>query len=195
VFDMPNNFSASYTVELPFDKLFHSNNRGIRGWRISGITTFTNGTPVQIYEYDDRSLTGSTSNSPQFGSLDQPNRAPGPIYVNRNPRKQYINSNGALVNPYFNYNLFSFEQLGTIGNSSRRFFLGPGLNNWTLALLKDVSLTESMRLEFRGEFFNVFNHTQFVNGVDGGATDGSTFGGAFSVQAPRIGQVAVKFIF
>jgi hypothetical protein len=195
VFDMPNNFSASYTVEMPFDKLFHSNNRGIRGWKISGITTFTNGTPVQIYEQDDRSLTGSTGNSPQYGSLDEPNRAPGPIYVNRNPRKQYIDASGVLQNPYFNYNLFSPEALGTIGNSSRRFFYGPGLNNWSLALLKDVKVTESMRFEFRGEFFNAFNHTQFVNGVDGGLTDGSNFGHAGSVQAPRIGQVAVKFFF
>ena len=73
--------------------------------------------------------------------------------------------------------------------------MGPGLNDWTLALLKDVKLTEKLGLEFRGEVFNASNHTQFVNGVDGGATDGSTFRGAFGVQAPRIGQVALKFIF
>ena len=76
MFDLTNNFSASYTVELPFDKLFHSNNRGIRGWKISGITTFTDGTPVQISENDDNSLLGSTSNSPQYGFTDQPNWSP-----------------------------------------------------------------------------------------------------------------------
>jgi len=195
VFDIPNNFSASYTYELPFDKLFHSNNRGIRGWKISGITTFTNGTPVQIYESDDASLLGSTSNSPQYGFTDEPNRAPGAIYVNRNPRNQYFNSSGVLVNPYFNASLFSPETLGQQGNSSRRFFFGPGLNNWNLALLKDLNLTERLKVEFRGEFFNAFNHTQFVGGIDGGVNDGSTFGGAFNVQAPRIGQVAIKFIF
>lgn len=199
VFDMPNNFSASYTVELPFDKLFHSNNRGIRGWKVSGITTFTNGTPVQITEVDDNSLTGSTGGSPQYGSLDEPNRAPGPIYVNRNPRKTYIDANGVLQNPYFNYKLFSAEAVGTIGNSNRRFFYSPGLNNWSLSLLKDVKLTERMRLEFRAEFFNTFNHAQFVseggNGVDGGEIDGSTFGRAGGVQSPRIGQVAAKFFF
>ena len=166
VFDMPNNFSASYTVELPFDKLFHSNNRGIRGWKISGITTFTNGTPVQMLEQDDNSLTGSEGNSPQYGSLDEPNRLPGSIYVNRNPRKEYLNANGVLQNPYFNPSLFTNEALGTIGNSNRRFFYGPGLNNWSLSLLKDVKLTERMRMEFRAEFFNAFNHAQFVNGVD-----------------------------
>ena len=126
VFDIPSNFSASYTYELPFDKLFHSNNRGIRGWKISGITTFTNGTPVQMFETDDNSLLGSTSNSPQYGFTDEPNRAPGPIYVNRNPRKQYLDpTTQTLVNPYFNTSLFSFEPLGQQGNSSRRFFFGP----------------------------------------------------------------------
>ena len=195
VFDIPNNFSASYTYELPFDKLFHSNNRGIRGWKISGITTFTNGTPVQVYENDDASLLGSTSNSPQYGFTDEPNRAPGSIYVNRNPRKQYLGPSG-LVNPYFNTSLFTPEALGQQGNSSRRFFLGPGLNNWNLALLKDVKLMERLKVEFRGEFFNAYNHTQFVGGVDGGVNDGpNSFGGAFSAQAARIGQVAIKFLF
>ena len=201
VFDMPNNFSASYTVELPFDKLFHSNNRAIRGWKISGITTFTDGTPVQMAEHDDQSLTGSTGNSPQYGALDEPNRLPGSIYVNRDPRKEYIyvdptTQAQTLKNPYFNTSLFTPETLGTIGNSNRRFFYGPGLNNWSLSLLKDLKLTERLRMEFRAEFFNAFNHAQFVNGVDGYIDDGPTsFGKASSVAAPRIGQVAAKFFF
>jgi hypothetical protein len=197
VFDMPNNFSASYTYELPFDKLFHSNNRGIRGWKVSGITTFTNGTPVQIVESDDNSLLGSTSNSPQAGATDEPNRLPSNIYVNRNPRKQYLDpTTNTLVNPYFNPALFTKEALGQQGNASRRFFLGPGLNNWNLALLKDVKLTEKLKLEFRGEFFNAFNHTQFVGGISGDIVPGpSSFGGAFSAQGARVGQVAAKFIF
>jgi hypothetical protein len=116
--------------------------------------------------------------------------------VNRNPRKEYLNSNGVLQNPYFNPSLFTNEALGSIGNSNRRFFYGPGLNNWSLSLLKDVKLTERMRMEFRAEFFNAFNHAQFVNGVDGNIHDGlSSFGNAGSVAAPRVGQVAAKFFF
>jgi hypothetical protein len=197
VFDLTHNLSASYTYELPFDKLFRRNSRATRGWKISGITTFTTGTPIQISESDDNSLLGSTSNSPQAGATDEPIYTPGSIYVNRNPRKQYLDPNTrTLVNPYFNPALFSFEAIGQQGNASRRFFHGPGLNNWNLALLKDVKLTERLKLEFRGEFFNAFNHTQFVGGIDGGINDGpSSFGGAFSAQAARIGQVAAKFIF
>ena len=196
VFNITNNFSASYTVEIPFDKLFRMSNRATRGWKISGITTFTNGTPVQISENDDNSLVGSTSNSPQYGFTDAPIRAPGAIYVNRNPRKQYVGSNGALVNPYFNTATLSYEALGQQGNANRRYFAGPGLNNWNLTLMKDLKVTERLKLEFRGEFLNAFNHAQFVGGVDGLINDGpGSFGGAFSVQAPRIGEIAVKILF
>jgi hypothetical protein len=187
VFDMRHNFSASYTYELPFDKLFGQDNRLTRGWKVSGITSFTTGVPVQISEPDDQSLLGSTGNSPQAGSTDEPNYTPGKILNNTNPRDGQ---------PYFNTSLFSEEPLGGQGTASRRFFHGPGVNNWNLALLKDVKLKESVSLEFRGEFFNVFNHAQFYGGVNGDFNAGpGAFGIVTSAAAPRIGQVAVKLRF
>jgi hypothetical protein len=68
-----------------------------------------------------------------------------------------------------------------------------------MALLKDTRLTETTRLQFRAEFFNLFNHTQFnaVNGNISGA--GSTspfgFGNALSTQQARIGQLSLKLLF
>jgi hypothetical protein len=187
VFDMRHNFSASYTYELPFDKFFQKDNRLTRGWKVSGITSFTTGVPVQISEPDDQSLLGSTGNSPQAGSTDEPNYTPGKILNNTNPRDGQT---------YFNTSLFSEEPLGGQGTSSRRFFHGPGVNNWNLALLKDVKLRESVSLEFRGEFFNVFNHAQFYGGVNGDFNAGpGAFGMVTSAAAPRIGQVAVKLRF
>ena len=195
VFDLTHNFSASYTYELPFDKLLHSNNRGIRGWKISGVTSFSTGTPIQLYEVDDRSLVGSANNSPQYSSTDEPQYTPGNIVGQHNPRLEF-GPGGGLAHPYFNTSLFDFEPLGGQGSANRRFFHGPGINNWNLALLKDVRLTETKRLEFRAEFFNAFNHTQFVGGVDGNILDGpSSFGGIFGAAAPRIGQLAGKFYF
>jgi hypothetical protein len=187
VFDMRHNFSFSYTYELPFDKLFRKDNRLTRGWKVSGITEFTTGVPVQISEPDDRSLLGSTGNSPQAGSTDEPNYTPGKILNDTNPRDGKT---------YFNTSLFSEEPLGGQGTASRRFFHGPGIDNWNVALLKDVRLKESMTLEFRGEFFNVFNHAQFIGGVNGNFNAGpGSFGMVTSAAAPRIGQVAAKFIF
>ncbi len=199
-FDITHIFSFSYTYELPFDKLFRANNRVTRGWKLSGVTSFTTGVPVTMAEVDDQSLRGNTGNSPQYGSTDEPNYiGGGPIYINKNPRKQYLDPvTNTLVNPYFNPALFTQEGLGQQGTSNRRFFHGPGVNNWNLALLKDVRLTESKSLEFRAEFFNVFNHAQFYGaGTVSGYFDAgpSSFGGAFGAASPRIGQGGVKFIF
>lgn len=62
-----------------------------------------------------------------------------------------------------------------------------------MALLKDLRLTESKALQFRGEFFNAFNHAQF-NAPNGNFLN-SAFGLVTSANAPRIGQVALKFLF
>jgi hypothetical protein len=74
-----------------------------------------------------------------------------------------------------------------------RFFSGPGINNFDTALLKDTRLTEGKTLEFRFEFFNVFNHAQFLN--PSGNINNGAFGYVSSAGDPRIGQVAMKFLF
>lgn len=189
IYDLTHNFAASYTYELPFDKLFGKNNRVTRGWKVSGITQFASGLPVSIFETDDQSLLGNTGNSGFSGGTDEPNLSPGAIFNDRNPRDG---------KPYFNTSLFTKELLGQQGTSRRRFFHGPGINNWNLSLLKDLKLTENKSLEFRGEFFNVFNHAQFYGAfaVDGNVDDGpGSFGKITNAADPRIGQFGVKFLF
>jgi hypothetical protein len=189
IYDMTHNFAASYTVELPFDKLFGKSNQATRGWKISGITQFTSGLPITIMETDDQSLHGNNGNSAFFGSTDEPNYTAGAVLGDTNPRHG---------KPYFNTSLFSQEPLGQQGTARRRFFHGPGLNNWNLSLLKDVRFTESKSLELRAEFFNVFNHAQFYGpfAVDGNLSDGpGSFGTITNAADPRIGQLGIKFMF
>ena len=62
---------------------------------------------------------------------------------------------------------FSPETIGVLGNANRRFFHGPGFNNWDMALRKNTMIGERMAIEFRAEVFNMFNHAQFEN-PDGG---------------------------
>lgn len=189
VYDMTHNFTASYTYELPFDSLFRKDDRLTRGWRVSGITEFTTGIPISISNQVDRNLRGDLGNSPFSGGTDEPNFTPGQILEDTNPRDR---------KHYFNTALFSQEPFGGEGNSARRFFHGPGINNWDLALLKDVRITESKTLEFRGEFFNAFNHAQFYGRVfsQGKFNAGpGTFGMINQAAAPRIAQVALKLIF
>ncbi|MGO8818478.1 MAG: carboxypeptidase regulatory-like domain-containing protein [Terriglobia bacterium] len=180
-FDVAQNFVVSYNYRLPFQKLWRPN-RLTSGWQISGITRFATGFPVYILEPDDHSLLG-TGQSGQGNPIDEPNYTPGNL--------NFTNPRTGLA--YFNTSLFSEDPVGQLGNANRRFFTGPGWNNWDMALVKDLRLTETKSLQFRGEFFNTFNHTQF-GGVTGNYLS-SAFGFVTSANPPRIGQVAMKFIF
>jgi hypothetical protein len=88
---------------------------------------------------------------------------------------------------------FTSETLGSFGTASRRFFSGPGFSNWDMSLMKITHIRESMALEFRAEFFNTFNHTQFNN--PSGNYSSGTFGVVTSARDPRIGQMSLKFVF
>ncbi len=143
---------------LPFDKL-GGPKRLTNGWAISGITRFATGLPVTIVETDDQSLLGTAFGGPITLPVDTPNLI-GPV-VKENPR----NTGGQ----YFSISSFGPSALGKEGNSRRRFFHGPGINNWDIALLKDTTITERFDLQFRAEFFNIFNHAQFLtpSGITG----------------------------
>ena len=187
IFDVPQDLTVSYTVQLPFEKLTGgSAKRLTAGWALSGITTFAKGEPVQLSETDDNSLSGTFADT-----IDVPSYADNGshLFANRNPR----NSAGQ---PYFNPNYFTFEPVGQVGNAMRRFFSGPGINNFDLALLKDTQLTESARVEFRAETFNIFNHAQFMNPSGNiNNTGASGFGFVTQARDPRIMQLALKFLF
>jgi hypothetical protein len=189
-FDLTHNFVASFAYELPFDK-FLPPNRATRGWKLTGITRFTTGLPVFITEQDDNSLLGTGSTGPTGSGVDTPNFTPGPLKIT-DPRKENLTAATPQAT-YFNISLFGPENLGQLGTANRRFFHGPGINNWDLGLFKDLKLTESKSLEFRAEFFSVFNHAQFGN-PDGNIID-STFGLVTGAGGERIGQVALKFLF
>ena len=83
--------------------------------------------------------------------------------------------------------------MGVAGNANRRFFHGPGLNNWDFSLQKNTQIKERMSLQIRFEFFNIFNHAQFTNPT--GTINSSTFGLVTGARDGRIGQAAVKFTF
>lgn len=94
---------------------------------------------------------------------------------------------------FFLPSAFATGPLGQFGDSSRQFFHGPGINNTDFGLSKRTNITESMGIEIRAEFFNIFNHTQFTN--PGGDVNGSQFGQVTSARDPRIGQLSAKFFW
>ena len=91
------------------------------------------------------------------GNTDVPDLiGPGQTQDPHNP-----GPNGA--NTYFLPDAFTSGPYGQFGNANRRFFSGPGIANWDCSLLKDTRITEKTSIQFRAEFFNVLNHTQFNN--------------------------------
>jgi len=186
-FDVTQNFVLSYNWLLPFDRLARSGWRKwvIGGWSLSGITTFATGLPITLSENDDNSLIGANA-----APVDVPNFSGGSVLADTNPRHG---------NQYFNSALFTLENPGQFGTSRRRFFHGPGLNNFDMALLKTTKVTESKELQLRFEAFNAFNHAQF-NNPDGLVNDGypdagGTFGLVSSARPARILQLGLKFLF
>jgi len=187
--DVKHNFVVSYNYALPFESLFHVSNAATRGWELSGITHFSSGMPVTLVNFGDNSLIGAEPNGINNFGIDEPDYSGGPLHINHNPR------NG---NSYFDTSQFTENALGTPGTARRRFFYGPGSNNFDIALLKSVRLTEAKSLQFRVEGFNAFNHAQFFGplSVDGNIANlGTTFGQVQTATAPRLVQLGAKFIF
>jgi hypothetical protein len=186
-FDVKHNFVASYSYQLPVEHLLGRNNRWTEGWELSGITHFSTGLPVTLINYGDNSLLGSEPNGINNFGVDEPDYRGGALDLNSNPR------NGRS---YFNSSAFSENALGTPGTAKRRFFCGPGMDNYDIAILKTVGLTESKSLQLRLEAFNVFNHAQFFGplSVDGNIAS-STFGQTISAAPPRLVQLGAKFLF
>lgn len=178
LFNMAQNLTISYAVAMPkFQGSSALVRNTIGGWELTGITRFTSGLPVNIRNPTDRCLCALFLDTPDWD---------GKTVKKYDPRS-------SAKNIYFNTAGFSLEPLGTLGTSPRRFFSGPGLNNWDVALRKTVPIHERYSFEFRAEFFNVMNHAQF--NLPQGSFASASFGRVTSARDPRIGQVALRFAF
>ncbi|HEX5431605.1 MAG TPA: TonB-dependent receptor [Bryobacteraceae bacterium] len=138
-YDHPQRFVASWAYDLPFE-----GNALVSGWELTGISTFESGAPYSVTMGVDTSFTG----------------AAGPVYPNLTGPPVYSDirsSNGIYLTP----KNFSAPPFGEYGSLARNAFHGPGVNNFDLGFIKNLSLTERLRLQIRGEMFNAFNHAQF----------------------------------
>jgi hypothetical protein len=186
-FDIKQNFVVSYEYALPVDRALHKANRWTKDWSLAGITHLSSGFPVTLVNNSDNSLLGTNPNGVNNSSVDEPEFAGGPLEINHDPRHGRT---------YFNTSLFNLQPLGTPGNSPRRFFYGPGSENFDMALSKKLALSETVALLFRVEAFSVFNHAQFFGPLSVNGTVGSSsFGQVVSAAPPRLLQLAVKFTF
>jgi hypothetical protein len=149
------------------------------GWQLNTITTLQTGQPLNV--------TGASNNR-----ATRPNSTGNSAKLD-NPTAQMWFDTTQFINP----------PLYTLGTVSRTLpdVRAPGLFNMDLSLIKDTSITERVRLQFRAEAFNWINrtnlglpNTSFIAGPDGRNTNGA-FATITSARDSRIGQLALKLIF
>ena len=166
-FDIRHRFNLVYVIALPVGpghRLFgwnHGLSRWLFGqWQISGITTLQSGYPFTVVTggADSSGFNQANSSTSPAGG-DRPDLAkPGPLpQNNRNP------------DAAFDRTWFTPALAGRVGTSGRNQYYGPSLQNYDFALAKDfplwTKLGEQTRLQFRADFFNLFNHPNFANPV------------------------------
>jgi hypothetical protein len=191
--DHPNVFSASYVYELP--KL----NQGFRvvraitnGWRTSGLIQHHSGDALTAWMGTDNSLTGLTQDRAQrdFNQSAYLRQAGAGHCV---PPKSCVN----WVNPAaFSVPVQNGPGTG-FGNVVKGSLRGPGFTNWDAAVIRTFPIWRESNLQFRAEYFDVLNHTEFSNPSLSNPIGSSTsFGTITGTQGgPRIAQFALKVSF
>ena len=207
-FDVRHRFVFSYVYDLPFGRgrMFAKNasgfmNQVLGNWQMSGVFSAATG------NYYTATDIVSVSNSDCGGTVGfncaRPNLVGNP------------NTKPCVPGTLFNTCAFADNNVqGTFGNAGRNIIGGPGYKTWDTSLVKQFPIREQMHLEFRAEFFNILNHTNFLfgqfgaisaeptpleldpNNINSVATPHvSSFGYPLAARAPREIQFALKFYF
>ena len=202
-FDARNRVVFYYDWEVPVPKYSGFAGKALNGWDVSGIYTYQTGFPIRITSSADNELMysaffeypGEPDQLAPLRKQDPKNNGgywfdPNSFTENASDNSQPACSDGAT------FNCYQPSLLGQIGNARRTICCGPPINNFDLALHKVFpwGSSDQKRFEFRAEFYNLFNHTQF-NAPDGNTTDGSDFGRILRAKEPREVQLALKLYF
>ena len=156
-------------------------------WQVSGITSFVSGAPFTpgFTTTDGQDITGSSEGARIVIAGDP--------HLDKSQRSFYRN---------FNTSAFARPALGTFGNAGIGILRGPGVNNWDIGVAKRFPLRKEGRfLQFRTEFFNAWNHTQFSS-LDttarfnpAGQQVNPTFGAYTSARPPRTIELSARVVF
>jgi Carboxypeptidase regulatory-like domain len=185
-FDHKHAVVLSYVWQLPGLRGSNKYSRNLLGgWTASGILTAQSGGPITVLAGADRSQTAL--NADRGVLLGEP-KGPGAC------------QNVAPCVDFLNPSSFALPAIGTFGNMGKGSINGPDLTTWDMGFFKDIPLhSERYRLQFRAEFFNIFNRVNFNNLVFAGsptnAVGGGGFGQILGAGDPRIGQLALKVFF
>jgi len=189
LFDSRHRLVLSYQWSLPFWRQPHGwYQQALGNWQVNGIATVMSGTPFTVFDSNDVSVQGGAPEISGF-SANRPNLVPG-----QNP-----NSGAQTPHAWLNASAFQrliqdpnspVQQFGTAG---RNIAQGPGYANWDFSAFKNIRVAESKEFQFRAEFFNILNHTNFR--LPDSDISSPTFNQILAARSPRLIQLALKFTF
>ena len=187
-FDHRHRFTFTYSYELPFGQGHGFNPSGflgkmVDGWTLSGISTFQIGAPITVNLATDHANIGS-------GPAQRPD-------LLRDP-----NLDSGTAEQWFDTGAFALPGVATtgapvpfqFGNAGRNIVYEAGEAQVDLSLIKNTSISETNRLEFRAEVFNIFNRVNFV-GAPGRLFGSANFGRLSNTGPSRQMQLGLKYVF
>lgn len=221
-YDRTHRFVVSYNYVLPFGRMLNIANHGFgilaNGWSVNGVSTFQTGLPIMLIDESAVTLqdagfvnfTNFATLAPRMTLSDVPTKGSTESRLNNWINLNAFQAGGQCVNNQ-NQVVASTDPACTgfaaVGNVSRNNFRGPFEQNWDLSLIKDTKLTESFDLQFRAEFFNVWNQPAFQAPSPGGYA-GTSAGNAGQINVasgssaitatlngPRVIQFSLRLSF
>jgi hypothetical protein len=217
-FDVRQRLVVSYLYELPIGhgKRIGGTAGGFKeavfgGWQAGGITSASTG---NWFTVTDNLGFSNSDNGGNVGSSQRPDIisnpfVAGPVTANPDPSCHTTISQGGsaadhvhTLQTWFNPCAFTNAALGTFGNVGRNTIQGPGYQIWDFTIFKHFKLSERTNLEFRSEFFNLWNHTNPLfaqsgpqNANNATVRDGPGFATLTAARPPRQIQFALKLSF
>jgi hypothetical protein len=203
-YDARRRFVAGFTYQAPGLHGHDALNMLVGGWQLSGITTFQSGFPVNI---SDSGFTSATCDFFEYYDCwDSPQQI-APLKTG-DPRTNTFGTSPVVSHVLFNGPATFAPAVPTLGGPAlfgvaRNSFHGPGLNNWDMAVEKNIYFRpghESQYVQLRLEGYNVFNHTQFCNTAGpfpciNNDVQSARFGQVKTVNPSRLVQLGAKFYF
>jgi hypothetical protein len=179
--DIAHNFKFSNIYDVPAFNLSGAAAKILNGWQLNSIVTWQSGFPFSVSSGRDNSFTGSGSDLADFlgGDADL----------------ESGRSHGEQVLQWFDTSKFTANALGTFGNSGRNVLRGPNFFNLDFGLLKNTRVTERVNIQFRTEFFNLFNNVNLR--LPNSNASSNQIGRITSVvdDSQRIIQFGLKLVF
>jgi Carboxypeptidase regulatory-like domain/TonB-dependent Receptor Plug Domain len=191
-FDVKLNNVTSLVYQLPFGKgrQFAANMNPVLdaflgGWQLSTINTAHSGLPLDVaYAASGANIVSALSNDYRGQPFLRPNVSGSAVSQSRS----------AMLNTYFaGYTFATPPANAPFGNLGRNAFRAPNLEQWDASIDKNFHIGEFARLQFRAEFFDVLNHTNF--GIPNTQTTSAAFGTIRTTYPSRQGQLALKLTF